>query len=103
MCCKQYTASQLHCLEKHETTLINMYVLNEFLKADTQYFWKSLKENGSSHLYASFDTFYVQVGQLFKAQRVFERCMTMVKSLFSKENVVDLEFFRKFKVSLCLE
>ena len=40
----------------------------------------------------------VQIGQLFEAQQVFEKCMKTVKSLFSKENDVDFEFFRKFKV-----
>ena len=30
-----------------------------------------------------------------------EKCMKKVKSLFSKENDVDFEFFREFKVSLC--
>ena len=64
---------------------------------------KTLIEVGSAHLYASFDTFYVQIGQIFEAQRVFGRCMKMVKSLFSKENEVDFEFFRKFKVLLRLE
>ena len=93
--------------QKHESTLLHTYVLNEFLTADrscaTKYFWKTLIEVGSSHIYASFCTFCVQIGQLFEAQWVFERCMKTVKSLFSKENDVDFEFFRKFKISLRLE
>ena len=64
---------------------------------------KTLIEVGSSHTYASFGTFCVQIGQLFAAQWVFEKCMKTVKSLFSKENDVDFEFFRKFKVSLRLD
>ena len=66
-------------------------------------FEKSFIEVGSSHLYASFGTFCVQIDQLFEAQWVFEKCMKTVKSLFSKENDVDFEFFQKFKVSLWLE
>ena len=66
-------------------------------------FEKPLLEVCSSHLYASFGTFCVQIAQLFEAQWVFEKCMKTVKSLFSKENDVDFEFFRKFNVSLCLE
>ena len=88
-------------------SIIFRYVLNEFLTVDrsciTKYFWKTLIEAGSSHLYSSFGTFCVQIGQLFEAQWVFEKCLKTVKSLFSKENVVDFQFFRKFKVSLCLE
>ena len=66
-------------------------------------FEKTLTEVGSLHLYASFGTFYVQIGQLFEAQWVFEKCLKTVKLLFSKKNDVDFEFFRKFKISLCLE
>ena len=58
---------------------------------------------GSSHICASFGTFCVQIGQLFEAQWVCEKCMKTVKSMFSKENDVDFEFFRKFKVSLRLD
>ena len=59
----------------------------------------TFKEHGSSHFYASIGTCCVQIGQLLEAQRVFEKCMKTAKSLFSKENYVDIEFFRKFKVS----
>ena len=38
-------------------------------------FEKTLIEVGSSHLYASFGTFCVQIGQLFEAQGVYEKCM----------------------------
>ena len=52
----------------------------------------------SPYLYASFGKFCVQIGQLFEAQRFFEKCLKTVKSLFSKENVVTFDFFvtRKF-------
>ena len=98
-----YTAPQ-----KHESTLLHTYVLNKFLTADhsctTEYLKKkTVIEVGSSHLYASFDTFCVQIGQFLKAQAVFEKCFKTVKSLNSKENDVNFEFFRKFKISLCLE
>ena len=36
-------------------------------------FWKNLIEGCSSHLYASFGTFCVQIGQLFVAQWVFKQ------------------------------
>ena len=61
---------------------------------------KTLIEFCSLHLYASFGTFCVQIVQFFEAQWVFEKCLKTVKSLFSKENDVDFEFFRKFKVSV---
>ena len=63
-------------------------------------FEKTNIEVGSSHLYSSFVTFCVQIGQLFEAKWVFKKCIKTVKSQFSKENDVDFEFFRKFKVSL---
>ena len=66
-------------------------------------FEKTLIKIGSSHLYASFGTFCVQIGQFLESQWVFGKCLKTVKSLFSKENDVDYEFFRKFKVSLRLE
>ena len=52
------------------------YVLNEFLTADQRptirvqqnIFEKKLIKGGSSHLYASFGTFWVQIGQLFEAK-----------------------------------
>ena len=53
---------------------------------------KMLIEVGSSHLYASFGTFCVQIGQFLEAQWVLEKCLKMVKSLFLKENDVDFEF-----------
>ena len=56
-------------------------------------FEKTRIEVGSSHIYASFGIFCVQIGQLFEAQWVFGKCMKTVKSLFSKENDVDFEFF----------
>ena len=52
-------------------------------------FEKTLKEDGSPHLYASFGTFCVQIGQLIAAQWLFESCLKFNKSLSSKENVDD--------------
>ena len=46
-------------------------------------------EVSSTHLYASFGTFCAKIGQSFEAQRVFEECLEIDKSLLSKENVVD--------------
>ena len=55
--------------QKDESTLLYTYVLNDFFTADrsciTKYFEKNHIEVGSSHLYASFGTFCVQIGQLF--------------------------------------
>ena len=85
---------------------IRMYWTNSWqptVHVQQTIFEKSLIEVGSSHLYASFGTFCVQIGRLLEAQWVFEKCMKTVKSLFSTENDVDFEFFWRFKVSLCLE
>ena len=97
-----YTDSQ-----KHESTLFHMYVLNEFLTAHHSCTKKDLKKTlisvGSSHLYASFDTFCVQISQLFEAQWDFQ---------LSEEFKIDVIFLRKqwfyrfqtiFKDSLCLQ
>ena len=66
-------------------------------------FEKPSKEVGSSQLYASIGTFCAQIGQFLEPQWVFRKCLKTVKSLFSKENDVDFEFFRKFKISLFRE
>ena len=51
----------------------------------------------------SFGTFWVLIGHLFWAQWVFGKCLKTLKLLISKENFVNFEFFRKFKVSLRLD
>ena len=51
---------------------------------------KTLTVVCSPYLYASFDTFCAQIGQLFEAQWVFEVCLEIDKSLLSKEKVLDL-------------
>ena len=59
---------------------------------------KTLLEVGSSHLYASFGTFCVQIDQFLESRWVFEKCLKTVKWLFLKENVVPLiidQFRRK--------
>ena len=67
----KYNASQ-----KHESALLHTYVLNEFLSRPFIYnkifLKKAILEVGSSHLYASFGTFCIQIGQLLKTQGVFE-------------------------------
>ena len=55
---------------------------------------------GSLNLYASFGTFWIQIGQSFDSQWAFEEWLNIDKSLFSKENVVN---FGMFKDSLCRE
>ena len=57
-----YTDSQ-----KHESTLLHTYVLNEFLTADRSctrkiFKKKTLEEVGSPYIYASFDMFCGQIG-----------------------------------------
>ena len=46
------------------------YVLNEFLTSPcscaTKCFWKTILEDCSTHLYASFETFCVQIGQILR-------------------------------------
>ena len=42
-------------------------------------FEKALVKVGSSHLYSSFVTFCVQIGQLHETQWVFEKCLKTVK------------------------
>ena len=49
-------------------------------------FEKTILEVGTSHLYASFGIFFVQIGQSFEGK-----------------NDVDFEFFLKIKITLCLE
>ena len=60
-----------------------------------------IKDVGLS-LYASFDTFCVQIGQLFESQWAFEECLNIDKSLFSKEMSPISVFFRMFKDSMRL-
>ena len=87
--------------EKHESTLLHTDVLNEFLTADhsckTFFFEKTLNELGSSHLYASFSTFCVQIGQLFEAQ--WELKIDVI--LLRKRRFYRFQTF--FKDSLCFE
>ena len=51
-------------------------VMNEFLTADHSFtpndFEKTLVEVSRSHLYAAFDTFCVQIGQLLGILKLFE-------------------------------
>ena len=67
-CCGLYNASQ-----KHQSTLLHTNLLNDFFTADhlckpNIFFEKTLIEICSPHLYASFGTFCVQIGQLFEPQ-----------------------------------
>ena len=101
-------------LQNHEVSPSLVRLSMKFI-TETRNFWqptvheqqnifeKILIKVGSSHIYTSFGTFCVQIGQLFEAQWVFEKCLKAVKSLFSKENAADFEFFRKIKIILCLE
>ena len=66
-------------------------------------FVKILMKIDSSYFYASFGTFCVQIGKLFEAQWVFEKCLNIDKSSFTKESVTDFEIMPMFKDSLRLE
>ena len=66
-------------------------------------FGKILIEVGSLHLYASFGTFCVQIGQLFAPQRVFKHSEEFRnrRHFPSRQPIVDFQTY--FKDSLCLE
>ena len=91
--------------------IVHSYVLNESFTTHsscaTKYFWKLFLKTSieivSSRLYASFGTFWVQIGQLVKAQWDFK---------LSEEIEIDGIFLLKqrfnhfptfFEDSLCLE
>ena len=88
---------QYNTSRKHES-ILNMYVLNEFLTAycscKKNIFEKPFFGVGSSHLYASFGIFCSQIDKFLEAQWAFEKCLKTVKLLFLKENVLDFEIFR---------
>ena len=97
-----YTASQ-----KHESTLLHTYVLNEFLTADC-----SCKQNifekthivvGSWNLYASFGTFCVQISRFCEEQWVSEHSEESRnrRHFLWKQRFIDVQAF--FKSSLWLE
>ena len=98
----KYNASQ-----KHESTLLHTYVMNEFLTAvrsfTTKYFWKSLIEVGSSHLYASFGTFCVQIGQLVEVQWDFKLSEEFEINVIFHQKQRFYRFHTFFKDSLSLE
>ena len=78
-----------------QSTLLHMYVLNEFLSGgrstvhvEQNIFEKVLIEVGSSHIYASFGTFCFQIGQLFEAEWDFK---------LSEEFEIDVIFLRKHR------
>ena len=54
-------------------------------------FERNLKWFCTPHLYVSFATFCVQIGQLFGVQGVFTEYLKIDKSPFFKENVADLD------------
>ena len=81
---------------------IRMYWTNFWqptVHVEQNIFEKTPIKVNSSHHYASFGTFCVQISKFFKEEWAFEECL---KSLFSKENVVDFEFIWKLKDSLCI-
>ena len=57
----------------------------------------------TSHIYASFGTFCVQIGQLFEAQWIFEDVWKSTDLCDLRKMSSISEFFRMFKDSLCRE
>ena len=99
-----YTASQ-----KHESTVLHKYILNKFLTAtiDVQQniFEKNHVEVGSSHLYTSFGTFCVEIGQFFEGQcsETLNFRKNSKSTSFSFENNDFIVFQKNFQGSLRLE
>ena len=54
---------------------------------------KTLMKVCRPHLYDSFGTSCVLIGQVFETQWAFEECSNIDKSLFSKENLADWRFW----------
>ena len=79
-----------------------MYVLNGCLTADrsftTKYFQKTLIEVDSSHLYGSFGTFYIQIGQLFGSHTVDDLgfIFDLSRSSHNKQKQIWLEIYFHF-------
>ena len=94
-------------LQKHESTLLHMYVLNEFLTADhsctTKYFWKNSDKGFSSHIYASFDIICFQICQSFEAQWDFKLWEEFEKDLIFVRKQRFYRFQTFYKDSLCLQ
>ena len=64
---------------------IDLYRFNQ--NRSLSFFWHLLRPNWT----------------IIRGRWVFVKCMKTVKSLFTKKNDVDFEFFRKFKASLRLD
>ena len=67
-------------------------------------FLKKVLKNLIAHIFTLLLTpFTSKLVKYSRHSESFEKCLKTVKSLFSKENDVDFEFFRKFEISLCLD
>ena len=73
------------------------------IRVQQNIFVKNLSEFGILHLYASFGTFCVEIGQLFEAQWVFEHSQEFETGnmFLQKQGFADFQAF--FKSSLWLE
>ena len=119
MCCHLTSARKIHSFFLYENRKITLRLAKKWIYLTpylcterifdsrpfmcNKFFEKTLKEVGSSHIYASFGTFWVQIGQLFEAQWDLE---------LSEEFEIDVIFLQKqrfyrfptfFKDSLCLQ
>ena len=87
---KKWPIFVIHCPAKSWIYLTPYVCSERILTADcsctTKYFEKTLIEVDSSHLYASFGTFWVQIGQLVEAQWDFK---------LSEEFEINVIFLRK--------
>ena len=81
-------------------TLLHTYVQNKFVTADhsctTKYFWKILIEVGSSHLYASFGTFCVQMSDnptLINKRNIFVNILNFLNFFSKQYGRVDFQLY----------
>ena len=74
---KHYTGKGMHTLP----TKINF--CQPIVRLQQNIFEQTLIEVGSLNIYASFDTFCIQISQCLESQLAFEECLNIDKSLFS--------------------
>ena len=93
-----YTAPQ-----KHESTLLHSIFWQPIIHVQEIFEKTLLIEVGSSHLFASFGTFWVQIGQLVEALWDFELSEEFGKFVIFLQKQRFYRFHTFFKDSLCFE
>ena len=95
--------------QKHEITLLHMYILSKFLTADrsctTKYYFENPFLNLVAHIFALLlAPFASNLGNYSRHSESLKNVQNWPNRwVFFKENFAEFEFFWKFKVSLCLE